>query len=85
MYEHQQNDTYNAFNLFGDYEGTFGKHYFKVMLGFNQETKHTRAFYAQRENLVSNELPSMDAATGENMWGTRMIVGPQEVVFPREL
>ncbi len=44
VYEHQQNDTYNAFNLFGDYEGTFGKHYFKVMLGFNQETKHTRAF-----------------------------------------
>lgn len=78
VYEHQQNDTYNAFNLFGDYEGTFGKHYFKVMLGFNQETKHTRAFYAQRENLVSNELPSMDAATGEkyvgnsdDSWATR--------------
>ena len=31
-------------DMFGDYEGTFGKHYFKVMLGFNQETKHTRAF-----------------------------------------
>lgn len=78
VYEHQQNDTYNAFNLFGDYEKTFGKHYFKVMLGFNQETKHTRAFYAQRENLISNELPSMDAATGEkyvgnsdDSWATR--------------
>ena len=77
-YEHQQNDTYNAFNLFGDYEYTFNKHYFKIMLGFNQETKHTRAFYAQRNNLISNDLPSMDAATGEryvgnsdDSWATR--------------
>lgn len=37
------------------------------MLGYNQETKHTRAFYAQREDLISNDLPSMNAATGENM------------------
>ena len=78
IYEHQQNDTYNAFNLFGDYEKTLGKHYFKVMLGFNQETKHTRAFYAQRNSLISNDLPSMDAATGEkyvgnsdDSWATR--------------
>lgn len=78
IYEHQQNDTYNAFNLFGDYEKTLGKHYFKVMLGFNQETKHTRAFYAQRNSLISNDLPSMNAATGDkyvgnsdDSWATR--------------
>lgn len=77
-YEHQQNDTYNAFNLFGDYERTLGKHYFKVMLGYNQETKHTRAFYAQRNELISNDLPSMDSATGDkyvgnsdDSWATR--------------
>ena len=76
--EAQNNDTYNAFNLFGDYEKTLGKHYFKVMLGFNQETKHTRYFYAQREELISNDLPSMGAATGEkyvgnsdDSWATR--------------
>lgn len=78
VYESQNNDTYNAFNFFGDYEKTLGKHYFKVMLGFNQETKHTTSFYAQRENLISNEIPSMGAATGEkyvgngdNAWATR--------------
>lgn len=77
-YEHQQNDTYNTFNLVGNYERTFGKHYFKVMLGYNQETKHTRAFYAEREDLISNDLPSMNAATGEkyvgnsdDSWATR--------------
>ena len=47
--EYQNNDTYNAFNLVGNYEKTWGKHYFKAMLGYNQETKHTRYFYAYRE------------------------------------
>lgn len=76
--ESQANDTYNAFNLFGDYQLTLGKHYFKVMAGFNQESKHTRGFSAQRNELVSNDLPSMGAATGEkyvgnsdNSWATR--------------
>lgn len=69
VYESQSNDTYNAFNFFGDYEHTFGKHYFKVMAGYNQETKHTRSFSAQRQGLISNDLPSMGAATGEKYVG----------------
>ena len=69
VYEYQNNDTYNAFNLVGNYERTFGKHYFKVMLGYNQETKHTRSFYAERDELISNDLPSMGAATGEDYVG----------------
>ncbi len=69
VYESQSNDTYNAFNFFGDYERTFGKHYFKVMAGYNQETKHTRNFSAQRQGLISNDLPSMGAATGEKYVG----------------
>lgn len=76
--EAQQNDTYNALNVFGSYERTFGKHYFKVLLGYNQETKHTRGFSAQRDELISNDLPSMGAATGnrtvsnsDDSWATR--------------
>lgn len=69
VYEGQSNDTYNAFNFFGDYELTLGKHYFKVMAGYNQETKHTRGFSAQRQELISNELPSMGSATGEKYVG----------------
>ena len=78
VYEYQNNDTYNAFNLVGNYEKTLGKHYFKVMLGYNQETKHTRSFYAQRNELIYNDLPSMSNATGEryvgnsdDSWATR--------------
>lgn len=78
VYETQNNDTYNSFNLVGNYEHTWDKHYFKVMLGYNQESKHTRYFYAQRNELISNNLPSMSAATGEDYvsnsddsWATR--------------
>lgn len=69
VYEGQNNDTYNAFNFFGDYELTLGKHYFKVMAGYNQETKHVRSFSAQRQELISNDLPSMGSATGEKYVG----------------
>lgn len=74
----QANDTYNAFNFFGDYEKTLGKHYFKVMAGYNQESKHTTGFNAGRKNLISNELGSLSYATGDrwvgssdNSWATR--------------
>lgn len=74
----QSNDTYNAFNFFGDYEKTLGKHYFKVMAGYNQESKHTNGFNATRESLISNDLGSLTNATGEryvgsseNSWATR--------------
>lgn len=74
----QANDTYNAFNFFGDYEKTLGKHYFKIMVGYNQESKHTTGFNASRESLISNSLGSLSYATGEkyvgssdNSWATR--------------
>ena len=35
------------------------------MLGYNQESKHTRSFSASREALIANDIPSMNAATGE--------------------
>lgn len=55
----QANDTYNAFNFFGDYEKTLGKHYLKGMIGYNQESKHTTGFNAGREQLISNDLGSL--------------------------
>lgn len=76
--ESQSGDTYNALNLFADYEITLGKHYLKGLVGFNQEEKHVKSFYAQRQGLIVNELPSLNYATGEkyvgdgdNSWATR--------------
>lgn len=78
VYQNQSSDTYNALNLFADYEKTLGKHYLKGLVGFNQELKHTKNFYAQRQGLIVNDLPSMSNAVGEkyvgdsdNAWATR--------------
>lgn len=66
----QANDTYNAFNFFGDYEKTLGKHYLKGMIGYNQESKHTTGFNAGREQLISNDLGSLSYATGDRWVGS---------------
>lgn len=77
-YQNQSGATYNALNLFADYELTLDKHYFKGLIGFNQESKHSKGFFAQRNNLIVNNLPSMSYATGErsvgnsdDAWATR--------------
>lgn len=61
----QADDYYNALNLWGQYEDTFGKHYMKVMVGFNQEYKHNRWFSSSRDNLINNDLGAINQATGE--------------------
>lgn len=65
----QSDDTYNAVNFFVDYEKTLGKHYLKGLVGFNQDTKHIRNFSAERQGLISNDIPNMGSATGEKYVG----------------
>ncbi len=60
-----QNNYYHSFNLFGDYSKSFGNHNFKVLLGYNQEYKKFKGFLAQRTNLIDNDLPAINRATGE--------------------
>lgn len=72
-------DYYNSLNLFAEYTKSFAeKHNFKLMVGFNQEYKHTKYFYAQRQDLISTSIPDLDMATGdrytgstETHWGTQ--------------
>ncbi|NDV60358.1 TonB-dependent receptor [Bacteroides sp. 519] len=70
VYQYQADDTYNAVNLFADYEKTLGKHYLKGLVGFNQEEKHVRSFNAERRNLISNDIPSLSVATGDRYVGS---------------
>jgi TonB-linked SusC/RagA family outer membrane protein len=74
----ENNDRYNALNLFAEYEKTFGKHYLKGLIGFNQESKSYNWFGARRSGLITNEVPYMEAASGErattdgtNEWAIR--------------
>ncbi|MCL3780937.1 SusC/RagA family TonB-linked outer membrane protein [Prolixibacteraceae bacterium JC049] len=65
----QSDDYYNALNLWAEYEKTFQKHYFKLLVGFNQEKKHNRWNRAQRMNLINNNLPALNQAIGDQFVG----------------
>ncbi|MBX2926054.1 MAG: TonB-dependent receptor [Chitinophagaceae bacterium] len=59
-------NRYTAFNAYSEYEKTFaGKHYTKIMVGFNQEYKGFNSFDAQRQKLISNDIEYMSVAYGD--------------------
>ncbi len=58
-------DNYYVFNAYGDYSNTFGKHYVKLMAGFNQENASYAWTRAERRNLIINDIPYMSLASGE--------------------
>ncbi|MFV0507262.1 MAG: SusC/RagA family TonB-linked outer membrane protein [Bacteroidales bacterium] len=60
------NDYYKALNVYADYNKSVKNHNFKVLVGYNQETKKSKWFYSKRENLIDNDLPSINLATGED-------------------
>ncbi|WP_245904020.1 SusC/RagA family TonB-linked outer membrane protein [Dysgonomonas alginatilytica] len=61
-------DYYTALNAFAEYTKTFKEdHNFKIMGGYNQEYKHNRYFYAARKDLIDNNNPSINLATGERL------------------
>ncbi|TKG89868.1 SusC/RagA family TonB-linked outer membrane protein [Puteibacter caeruleilacunae] len=57
-----------AFNIYGEYEKRFNeKHYFKGMIGFNQEWRKQKSFSALRKELISQEIPAINLALGDQM------------------
>jgi TonB-linked SusC/RagA family outer membrane protein len=64
--KNNSNNKYTSFNAYTEYENTFAeKHYFKGMIGFNQELVENAWFSAQRQKLISNEIPYMSLASGD--------------------
>lgn len=57
--------TWNSINLTtfltATYEKTFGKNYFKILGGFNQETSQAEAFEAARNTFISNNILTLNA------------------------
>lgn len=49
--EKNRETQYNLFNVYGEYENTFGKHYLKTMAGFNYEKKSYREFSIRKRGL----------------------------------
>lgn len=62
------NKDYYSFNAYTEYEYTFNqKHYLKAMAGFNQELTKYKTFSAQRQNMLSQDLPSLGLGTGQQI------------------
>lgn len=79
-YAYRSNTTnnYYSFNALAEYENTFAdKHYFKGMVGFNQEYNKSEWLTGKRTDLLVNEIPNLNLATGdpvvsEGMWETAL-------------
>lgn len=58
------NDYYHALNIYSDYSKNFGQHHFKLLVGYNEEVKQYKNYLAGRTNLIDNDLPAINRATG---------------------
>lgn len=64
---------YKLANVTTSYERTFGNHYLKALVGYEQEEKYYTYLYGRAENLISEEVPSLTTALGartvqDNKW-----------------
>lgn len=64
-------DYYSALNAFAEYTKSFldDTHNFKIMVGYNQEDKSNKYFWAGRKDLIDDSNPAMNLATGEKNLG----------------
>ncbi|MEO6837492.1 MAG: TonB-dependent receptor [Ginsengibacter sp.] len=58
--ENRQNNNYTALNAYATYENTFNeKHYFKALIGYNQEQQHYILSNSFARNLIDPTLPAI--------------------------
>lgn len=70
---------YSTFNLFATYTKSIkNRHNFKATMGYNYEYKHNRYYYGGRKDLIDNNNPSLNLASGKRMldasethWGVK--------------
>lgn len=58
-------DFYSVLDLYATLSKTIGKHTATAILGFNQEYSRWDQFSAERSNIISTSLPSINLASGE--------------------
>jgi TonB-linked SusC/RagA family outer membrane protein len=61
--------NYYSFNAYTDYENTFGKHYIKGMIGFNQELNKYYTPNGSRYGLLNDLLPVLNLGIGNQIVG----------------
>ena len=56
--------TYSAINFYGSYNFNINDHTFTALAGANKEESSFETVFAQRNNLINVDLPSLSGATG---------------------
>lgn len=56
---------YSLFNVVSNYEKTINNHYFKVLVGYEQEEKIFSTLSATATNLITTDVPSIGTSVGE--------------------
>jgi TonB-linked SusC/RagA family outer membrane protein len=60
-----RNNEYYVFNVYGQYQRTFGKHYVNTLVGFNQEWGNIIRITSSAFDLVSPNIINIGSTTGE--------------------
>ena len=68
-YEALGENKYNVINLYATYSKEFAKHNFTAIAGYNKEVNKYEWFTANRDDLISSDLPNLALATGEQSVG----------------
>lgn len=65
--QHWTNANHLTTSLYTDYSFSFGQHMFKVMAGVNTEKYNNRYLSVKRMDLISENVPEIGAATGDDV------------------
>lgn len=61
--------NYNAINIYGNYEKTWGDHNASVMGGFNQEYSYRQELWGKKLDVINPEHPSLAGSSGTQTTG----------------
>lgn len=74
--------NYYIFNALTSYEKKINAHAFKIMAGYEEELDNYKSLYGSKMNLVTPEVPSINAAVGattlgatQGHWATQAVFG----------
>ncbi len=74
---------YKLINATTSYEHQLGNHYFKVLVGVEQEDRYYTSLNGRRENLISESVPSISTALGATSLGDSKYDWATQGVFGR--
>ncbi len=76
------NNQYFVFNTYADYTIDQGSHYFKAMVGFNQEWGNNQMVRAQAYSLITPQVPDLNATVGaQETYGSKSDVALRGVFY----